>query len=311
MVLDFVNKADDIRQAFEPYYTDARVETATNPNIVHDLAAKLDHANIYTTADVDRAAEAYVKGAIKAKGSGNNALSAALAPAQKRFRDAYQAALRDRDRVELARLDLFRRDVGTFVRVYDFMSQVIDYGNPGLEKRAIFLRLLDRLIQPDTYTAEVDLSGVSLRSVAQIDRGKADIALSGKHPGLKGMTAAGSKGKRDPKLVALQEVIDRLNDLFGAEAFTDEQRVTFAEGLLRTLLAHEKLVQQAQVNSRKQFLDSPDLVEGILDAVADNQGAHNKMSDVFFADGTARDEIVRLVGTLLYEWATGPTASAT
>ena len=63
-------------------------------------------------------------------------------------------------------------------------------------------------------------------------------------------------------------------------------------------------MQQARVNTKKQFLESPDLPDGVLDAVADNQGAHNKMADVFYADGSARDDIVRLVGALLFEWAT-------
>lgn len=40
-----------------------------------------------------------------------------------------------------------------------------------------------------------------------------DIAL-GEGAGLKGATGAGSATHKDPTMVALQEVIDRLNDLF-------------------------------------------------------------------------------------------------
>lgn len=303
MVLDFVNDAGDIKAAFEPYYGEARIDTETDPNIVHDVAAKLDAAAIYTNDDLDRTAAAWISAAAGAKGNHHAALNAAVQPGQKRFRDAYQAALRDGDPAEIARLDLFRADVGTFVRVYDFMSQVIDYGDPDLEKRAIYLRLLERMIRPDNYTADVDLSDVTLVGVKQIDKGAADISLGDTKTGLKGITAAGSRAKRDPKMVALDAVIERLNDLFGAAAFTADQKVTFVEGLLRTLLAQDTLVQQAKVNTKKQFLESPDLTDGIVDAVADNQGAHSKMSDVFFTDDRTRNEIVRLVGVMLYEWA--------
>lgn len=60
--------------------------------------------------------------------------------------------------------------------------------------------------------------------------------------------------------------------------------------LLRTLLAQSTLVQQAKVNTKRQFLESPHLSEGFLDAVADNQGANSKMPDMFF---TARAGVRR------------------
>ena len=75
-VVDFVNEPELIRKAFEPYFTDAFLETETDPNLVHDLAAKLDTAAIYTQAEIDQCAEAFVKG------KGNNALAAAVDPAR-------------------------------------------------------------------------------------------------------------------------------------------------------------------------------------------------------------------------------------
>ena len=127
-----MNEPELIRKAFEPYYTDAFLETETDPNLVHDLAAKLDTAGIYTEAEIDQCAEAFVKG------KGNNALAAAIDPGKKRFAERYQAALIDNggegDKAAQAELDLFRKDVGSFVRLYDFMSQIIDYGDPALEK---------------------------------------------------------------------------------------------------------------------------------------------------------------------------------
>ena len=69
-------------------------------------------------------------------------------------------------------LEMFRKDVGSFVRVYDFMSQIIDYGDGVLAKRAVFLRLLERLIRDTNYTAPIDLSGLVLTSVKAIDRGQ-------------------------------------------------------------------------------------------------------------------------------------------
>jgi len=186
---------------------------------------------------------------------------------------------------------MFRKDVATFVRLYDFMSQIINYGDPELEKKHLYLRNLERVIQPDNYTAPIDLSDVVLKNVKQVDRGKVDIGL-GVRVGLKGATAAGSGEKRDPKIVAFQQVLDRLNDLFGSEDFTESQKVSFLESLLQTLLDDQALVQQAKVNSIKQFVESPDFDDAVTGAVADNQGAHQKMSDYFFSNAPGREYLI-------------------
>ncbi|WP_018604252.1 type I restriction endonuclease subunit R [Mycobacterium sp. 155] len=295
-VVDFVNEPEEIRKAFEPYYTDAFLETETDPNLVHDLAAKLDTAGIYTQAEIDQCAEAVVKA------KGHHALAAAIDPGKKAFAERYQAALihNDGDKAALAELDMFRKDVGSFVRLYDFMSQIINYGDPALEKKQIYLRNLDRVIQPDNYTAPIDLSDVVLKKVKQIDRGRIDIGL-GVRVGLSGITAAGSGEKRDPKMVAFQQVLDRLNDLFGSEDFTESQKVSFLEALLRTLLDDAALVQQAKVNSTKQFTESPDFEDAVEDAVTDNQGAHQKMSDYFFTNKPGRAYLISDIAKWFYQ----------
>ena len=50
--------------------------------------------------------------------------------------------------VALAALQLFKRDLGAYLRVYSFLSQIFDYGATALEKRAIFFRRLLPLLQP-------------------------------------------------------------------------------------------------------------------------------------------------------------------
>lgn len=297
-VVDFVNDPATIQESFEPYFTDALLETETDPNLVHDLAAKLDTAAIYTQAEIDQCADGYVKG------KGNNALYAAVDPGKKRFAERYQAALihngGEGDKAALAELDMFRKDVGSFVRLYDFMSQIIDYGDPELEKKQIYLRALEAVIRPDNYTAPIDLSGVALQQVKQIDRGRADIGF-GTRVGLKGISAAGSGESRDPTMVAFQVVLDRLNDLFGSEDFTEGQKVSFIETLLRTLLDDDSLIQQARVNTPKQFTESPDFDDAVTGAVADNQGAHQKMSDYFFTNSPGRAHLISDIAKWFYQ----------
>jgi type I restriction enzyme R subunit len=293
MVLDFVNDSEEIRRSFVPYYEDAHLETATDPNVVHDLRVKLDQSDLVTQAEIDECADAHVNG------KGNNALSAAIAPAKVRFQQAYAAAIAAGDKTDVDELEMFRRDVGSYVRVYDFMSQIIDYGDVELEKRAIFYRLLERVIRTGAPTEVIDLSDVSLSRVKQIDRGAIDIKLGTEDVGLHGITGAGSGQTQDPQLVAFQAVIDRLNEVFGAELSTS-QKENFVRTLVDTLGSNDRLVRQAQANTEKQFLESPDLKEGVVDAVVDNDDANKIMADVFFGESDVQVELIRLVGKLLF-----------
>jgi type I restriction enzyme, R subunit len=98
-------------------------------------------------------------------------------------------------------------------------------------------------------------------------------------------------------------VIDKMNDLFGAESFTQSQVQEFVQGLAQRLLAYPDLVKQTQVNSKKQFLESQDFQAALTEAVADNQGAHNTMADYFFSDGPAINGVIICLADAFYETA--------
>jgi type I restriction enzyme R subunit len=94
-----------------------------------------------------------------------------------------------------------------------------------------------------------------------------------------------------------------MNDLFGAEAFTESQIREFVNGLVQRLLAYPDLVKQTQVNSKKQFLESQDFQSAVTEAVIDNQGAHNAMADYFFSDGPGINGVVLALADAFYEAA--------
>ncbi|MGB7963567.1 MAG: type I restriction endonuclease, partial [Propionicimonas sp.] len=123
MVLDFANAADDILAAFKPYYEEATITATTDPNLIHDLQTKLDLSGLYSDDEVDAVAKAWVLAL------GNNALSGAIAPVRQRFTAAFAAAVAAGDKTRLEELQLFRKDVATAVRLYDFLSAIIDFGD--------------------------------------------------------------------------------------------------------------------------------------------------------------------------------------
>jgi type I restriction enzyme R subunit len=56
-ILDFVNSSDEILTAFRTYYETAELESATDPNLIYDLRAKLDAAGHYDDFEVERVAK--------------------------------------------------------------------------------------------------------------------------------------------------------------------------------------------------------------------------------------------------------------
>ena len=126
-VIDFINEPEDIRTSFEPYFKGATLETETDPYVVAHLATKLAQSGLYDEDQVRKTAELWVTR------KGNSALSSAVAPAKTAFAKRYEKALETDDKVLLNELDLFRKDVSTYVRLYDFMSQIVDYGDPYMD----------------------------------------------------------------------------------------------------------------------------------------------------------------------------------
>ncbi|MFD6673442.1 hypothetical protein ACFWDA_03600 [Rhodococcus zopfii] len=56
---------------------------------------------------------------------------------------------------------------------------------------------------------------------------------------------------RLPKQVALQVVVDKTNDLFGAELFTELQLPESVQELAQRLLDYRDLVNETMMNSKK------------------------------------------------------------
>lgn len=62
-----------------------------------------------------------------------------------------------------SKLDIFKKDLGSFVRFYEFMSQIVDYDDKNLEKLSLFARHLRPLLHEQHIEEdEIDLSNVEM-----------------------------------------------------------------------------------------------------------------------------------------------------
>jgi type I restriction enzyme R subunit len=287
-VLDFQNDPSEVLEAFKAYYKTAELANVTDPNLVFDLRMKLDGAGHYDDFEVARVVEVELDP--KAKQSD---LLFALEPVVSRLLTEYKQAQeqlrasqakQDSKAVqeakdELESLVLFKRDMGTFQRVYTFLSQIFDYQNTAIEGRFIFYRRLLPLLDFGRERDEIDLSKVVLTHHNLKNKGKQAMALGeGETPKLPPITDIGSGSVQEKEKALLGEIIAKVNDLFEGELTEDDKLVYVNNVIKGKLLESDVLVQQASNNTKEQFSNSPDLATGILNAIMDALAAHSTMS---------------------------------
>jgi len=299
-VLDFVNDPDEVLAAFKAYHTTAELSATTDPNLVYNLRAKLDAAGHYDDFEVDRVVAVEMKPDAK-----QGELVAALEPVLDRLMKRYKAAqaaltvslqtspasatasdarpsippAAKAAREELDALLLFKNDMGAYIRLYTFLSQIFDYGNTGIEKRAIFYKRLLPLLEFGREREGIDLSKVVLTHHHLKDQGQRTLPLgSGETPKLAPILDAGSASVQEQQKVYLAELISKLNDLFGADT-SEQDQLRYVNGTLLGKVAESvTLQQQAANNTKEQFANSPDLHTELQNAIIESYDAHTAMS---------------------------------
>jgi type I restriction enzyme R subunit len=296
-VVDFVNEAADILKSFKVYHTTAELSATTDPNLVFNLRAKLDAVGHYDDFEVDRVVEAEMKGEKQSE------LLKALEPVVDRLMKRYKAAQealkaakekKDENAIkaaqdELNALILFKGDMGAFIRLYTFLSQIFDYGNTAIEKRTIFYKRLLPLLEFGREREGIDLSKVVLTRHKLLHKGKQPMPLNeGETPKLEPMTDTGGGSVQEKTKVFMGELIEKLNELFGAET-TEQDQLVYVNHVIRgKMLESKKLRQQAANNTKEQFATSPDLDKELMNAIVDALDAHNSMSTKALNSETVR-----------------------
>ena len=287
-VLDFVNDPEEVLASFKAYHTTAELLATTDPNLVFNLRAKLDAAGHYDDFEVDRVVAVELNPSAK-----QSELVAALEPVLDRVMKRYkaaQAALKAAQakedgaatkaaQDELNALTLFKSDMGAFIRLYTFLSQIFDYGNTAIEKRAIFYKRLLPLLEFGRESEGIDLSKVLLTHHHLKNLGKHAMPLhEGEAEKLYPITEAGSGSVQEKEKVYMAEIIEKVNSLFDGE-LTDQDKLVYVNNVIKgKLLESAKLMQQATNNTKEQFANSPDLKTELMNAIMGALDAHNAMS---------------------------------
>jgi type I restriction enzyme R subunit len=299
-VLDFVNEAEDILAAFKPYFRKAELSGVSDPNLIHDLQTKLDDEKIYLSSDV----EAFVKVYHDAKGT-QAQMTAKIAPCVDRFRVRLKAATDEKPKngAEIDKLALFRKDMGSFIRAYDFLSQIVNFADTDLEKRSIFFKHLLPLMRIDRDQSTVDLSAVLMTHYNLRTKGQAQIALSkeaSEDDKLSPLGEIGAGASKDPAKERLSEIVQAMNTLFDGE-LTDADLLNYANHIRDKMLESKTLANQAAANEIDQFGASPDFDKVMMKAVVDAFKSHKSMSEQVLKKDSVKEGLSELLLAMVYQ----------
>ncbi|MGS2743919.1 type I restriction endonuclease subunit R [Halomonas sp. LS-001] len=302
-ILDFYNEPQDILDAFAPYYRKATLSDVSDPQVVYDLKRTLDASGIYHWPEVEAFATAFFDP--KAPSS---RLNYHCQPAQERFKKRYEVILEQQSTWKEARrqaeqqgddkgikraeqeledagksrdeLDLFRKNLQSFVRTYEFLSQIITFDDTELEQLCVYARHLYPLLRIDRLLIDdpIDVSELELDSYRLTKRAEQRLSLEEQDGdyGLKPISEVGSGKPYDPEIQRINEIIERLNDLYGAD-ISDEDKLHFANGIADRIQRDDAVMAQINQHDEAQVMHGL-FPRRVTDAILDAMNDHEKLS---------------------------------
>ena len=279
-VLDFFNNPEDILAAFQPYYETATLADVSDPDQVYDLYEKLRASGIINWNEVEQFVDAFYS-----KNKSNAAISNICKPAVERWQKQYQEARTEAKHAKMMlertkatgdvvlitnaendykgfkadqdELEIFKKDLGTFTRQYEFMSQIVDYDSKDLEKLSLYARNLQPLLRESVNEDDdIDLSNIVMSHYRVSKLYQQDLKLqeSRSEYQLDAGGSAGTAKPKDKKEELLSQVIDRLNEVFAGEDFTESDMINFQNTIWDKVTENEIVVKQFTNNSIDQIM---------------------------------------------------------
>jgi type I restriction enzyme R subunit len=265
-VLDFANTAEEIEKAFKPYFESTILGEATDPNKLFDLQDALDSYQIYTREQVQEFS--------------NNILANVPIDQLHASLDESSAIFRN-DLDEEHQAD-FRAKVKTYVRLYIFLSQIVPFENPYLERLYIFLNHLQNKLGGDTSIdlAKGVLDNIDMDSYRLQLESTTNVILE-QGEDLKPIPTEMRGGISEPVIDRLSNILQTFNDRYGTQ-FEDADKVRqMAENIAQDVAKSNELVNSLKYSDEQNARITSDKIVGqeLLKHITTNFDLYKLYSD--------------------------------
>ena len=282
-ILDFVNTAEDIQEAFQPFYQETSLSQEVNVDLIYKLQKELQDYNLYSANDIEAFCKIYYSGK-KQDNTTMGKMTSALKPVQDRYNK-----LQSDDRYN------FRRQIRSYIKWYGYISQVCRMFDAEMQKEYAFCSYLLNLL-PKESVQMFDLEGaLRLEFYKLEDTFKGAIALQDESVAYE---PASGKGKAVPEQKEpLEEVIQKINELFAGN-FTDADRV-----MLYAL--HDRLKDDVKLRKVARTSDPQVFAESIFPKVFDEvaQDSYVEQTEAFaslFRNKSKYNAFMSALASMLY-----------
>ena len=281
-VLDFLNEADSIRDAFADFYRATILADETDPNKLHDLQGELDAAQVYSPDQIDDLVKRYLGGAERDQ----------LDPIFDACVAVYLNNLDEDGQVA------FKGKAKGFVRTYAFLSSVLPYTNAAWEKRSIFLNfLVSKLPAPkEEDLSKGILDAIDMESYRVEKQAMRKIALPDEDTEIEPVPTGDGGYRPEQELEKLSNIIRVFNDHFGDIPWEDADRVRrLITETIPSRVAADTAFKNARRNSDKENarIEHDEALRRVMTAVMkddtelfkqfmDNESFKKWMSDTVF-----------------------------
>ena len=282
-VLDFVNDAEEIQEAFRPYYEET-TSVPTDPNILYNLQQRLMAANILHKDEIRLA----VVGILKATTAGSSALKANTDTAVERWN-----LLDDESKAD------FKSLCRNYVAAYSFLAQIVPFKDAELEELYYYTKMLERRLLLDNGggTVDIDDSVVLTHLRTQIIAQSEDLSLStGSEEPLDPAIVETSGGKPEDPKELLSLLIADLNNRFGLN-LTDADRIWF-EQQQQHYANDADLREVARANDYDNF--EMHFVPLVADGLIERHEANEDLFKAFFNQPDFQRMMTRALSMSLY-----------
>ena len=265
-ILDFVNTTDDIKKSFEPYYANTILGEATDPNKLFDLQDLLDSYQVYSRDQVEDFSNKILVNTFVEQ------LHAILDESSDVFRNE----------LEEERQADFRVQVKAYVRLYVFLSQIVEFENAYLERLYIFLNHLQHKLGG---SAPVDLAKGILENI-DMDSYQLRLELTAsivmEHGDeLKPSPTEIGGGTEPTDITHLSNILKTFNDRYGTE-FEDADKVRqMAENIALDVAKNDELINSIRFSDEQNARITSDKIVGeeLLKHLTTNFDLYKKYSD--------------------------------
>ncbi len=309
-VLDFDNEVEDIKEAFKPYFEETEIEQPTDPNQLYTLDARIQQYGILRLEEVNAFAEVYykpqamsadrqAKQSKRDHGQLNKWIDPAVARYKQQFRDATAPVGEERYTEEG---EDFKSSLQSFVRLYSFLSQIIDWQDVELEKHYSYGRYLLTKLPYRSSGGMIDLDDdVVLTSYRNDKTFEGNAALGvGETRTVYGATEVGTGSVPEEHKSPLSAIIQVINERFGTD-FSEEDRLLF-EQITGDMVQDEKLAEQALANTKEKFKEV--FEPKAMQAFVARHGRNEKIVNNFMSNPDMRSLIVAALLDEVYGRAT-------